>query len=115
MAAGLGNPPKGSCGRRRRPGRNHSALSLRGLPKFGLSAAQLAVSREHLIEDLSYMREALAMSDIEAGEHNTAPTREVVFVKLFTGRPPTTTLRILALWGSLCAARGNRKSGQRKD
>lgn len=47
------------------------------LPKYGLSSPQLAVSHEHLTDDLREMREALAMSNIEAVEHHVAEALDV--------------------------------------
>jgi integrase len=47
------------------------------LPKYGLSSPQLAVSHEHLTDDLRDMREALAMSNIEAVEHHVAEALDV--------------------------------------
>jgi hypothetical protein len=45
------------------------------LPKYGLSAAQLADNSEQLLDELKSMREALAMSDISAVQDQVAELR----------------------------------------
>jgi hypothetical protein len=52
------------------------------LPEFGQSRAQLAVSHEHLTDDLRDMREALAMSNIAAVEHHVAEALDVFGITL---------------------------------
>lgn len=67
------------------------------LPKYGLSADQLALSREHLGEDLTYMREALALSDISTVEHLVADALDVFGINLDPKSPSYPTLGIAVL------------------
>ena len=52
------------------------------LPKWGLSLPQLAVSQEHLTDDLKDMREALAQSNIGAVEHHVTEALGVFGITL---------------------------------
>jgi hypothetical protein len=52
------------------------------LPKYGLSAAQLALSRKHLAEDLEDLRSALALSNISAVGHHVTDALEAFGIDL---------------------------------
>jgi hypothetical protein len=67
------------------------------LPKYGLSAAQLADSREELADNLKMMRDAVAISDIEAVEDHTAEALDVFGINLDTSSPSYPTLGIAVL------------------
>jgi integrase len=61
------------------------------LPKYGLSAAQLAGFREQLLDDLRVMREALAMSNIAAVRDEVADALDTFGINLdpnSTSYPP---------------------------
>jgi len=62
------------------------------LPKFGMSAAQLADNREQLVDDLRVMRDALAMSDISAVEDHVAEALDVFGINLDLKSPSYLTL-----------------------
>jgi hypothetical protein len=84
------------------------------LPKYGLSSAQLAVSREHLVDDLAYMREALAMSNIEVVEHHVAEALDVFGIALDTTSRSYPALGIAVLRAYVRALEdiGKRNEGQ---
>jgi hypothetical protein len=77
---------EGARGEYRAEGRNPDEFvplwRYEDLPKYGLSAAQLALSRKYLAEDLEYMRNALALSNISAVEHHVADALEAFGINL---------------------------------
>jgi integrase len=67
------------------------------LPKYGLSAAQLTMSREHHVEDLADLRDALALSNIAAVEHHVADALDAFGINLGPNSPSYPTLGIAVL------------------
>jgi integrase len=70
------------------------ACPYEALPRYGLSAEQLADNREHLIDDLRAMRETLALGDISAVQDQVADALDTFGINL---DPQSASYRALAV------------------